>query len=72
METNNDVRGSAGLVDVHHVHHKLTQLCSLLAVLRMPSVVQELTEETQTNVLWLAHDLSLEAKKGLSHLPFGN
>ncbi|WP_147297855.1 hypothetical protein [Trinickia dinghuensis] len=44
--------------------HKLAQLCSLLAALR--SVGQlELTEETQINLLWLAHDLALDVSTQL-------
>jgi hypothetical protein len=44
-------------------HTKLTQLCSLLSVMRMTSFVLEATEETQLNVLGLAHDLSLDVKR---------
>lgn len=65
MNITKEIRGMA---DPEVAQHKLTQLCSLLAVLRTSAFVLEATEETQLNLLWLAHDLSLEATRHLSSL----
>lgn len=57
LNTTHDERGLAVSEDVQH---KLVQLCSLLAVVRMSAFALEATVETQMNVLWLAHDISIE------------
>ena len=64
MNRENNQRGMAV---PESAHHKLTQLCSLLATLRAGNVLLEVTEETQINLLWLAHDLALEVTRQVSH-----
>ena len=62
LNCDNNERGMAVPEDAQH---KLVQLCSLLAALRAGSVLLEVTEETQINLLWLAHDLALDVSHTL-------
>jgi hypothetical protein len=57
LKSDNNERGMAV---PESAHHKLAQLCSLLAALRAGGLLLEVTEETQINLLWLAHDLALD------------
>ncbi|WP_321810107.1 hypothetical protein [Burkholderia sp. BCC1985] len=51
---------------IEDTQRKLTQLCSLLAITRMPAFVMEATEETQMDVLALAHELALDISRQLN------
>ena len=57
MNSDNNDRGTAVS---ENAQQKLVQLCSLLAALRTGAFVLEVTEETQLNLLWLAHDIALD------------
>ncbi|MFT0167524.1 hypothetical protein ACLKMY_00650 [Paraburkholderia mimosarum] len=63
LTVDNNIRSNAVSEETRN---RMKQLASLLALLRMPAVVLEATEETQMNVLALAHELSSEIVERLS------